>query len=150
MTDDFGTVLAGLIDAAGMTRSDFAVRSGMSASFVSNMIYGDRTPSDEALRTMADALRLEGNQRSEFIAAGIAAKARGLKAAAPYVRGKEREIDDLEAELALLQRRIDAFEALSVVVVPYLQGLRRSGQLPPEVGKAIEAYLYAIQRDANQ
>lgn len=67
MAAEFGNLLGSLLDQGGMTRVDFAAKAGVSASFVSNLIAGDRTPPPDKIDGWADILGLRGRERDHFL-----------------------------------------------------------------------------------
>jgi transcriptional regulator with XRE-family HTH domain len=67
MAVEFGDLLRVLIERMPMTRVEFAEKTGIAASFVSNLIAGDRSPPPDRLELFADVLGLRGREREHFL-----------------------------------------------------------------------------------
>jgi tetratricopeptide (TPR) repeat protein/DNA-binding XRE family transcriptional regulator len=86
MTEDgrgFARRLAGCRQSAGLSQLDLADRSGLSLRTVGNLERGRvRSPHPDTVRRLADALRLRGQARDEFMASVARQLASGISAEA--------------------------------------------------------------------
>lgn len=65
----FGTTLQHLRKQEGLSQAELSRRARLDPSYLSRLEAGDRTPSRDAVRTIAHALRLTRNDRSDLYAA---------------------------------------------------------------------------------
>src|SRR5215204_2165021 len=65
----FGTRLRRLREAAGLTQEELAERAGLSAKGISDLERGERRrPYPHTVRSLADALKLSGDERASLLA----------------------------------------------------------------------------------
>src|SRR5215204_1510221 len=65
----FGTRLRRLREAAGLTQEELAERAGLSAKGISDLERGERPrPYPHTVRSLADALKLSGDERASLLA----------------------------------------------------------------------------------
>ena len=65
--DAFGPTIEALMGEAGVTYRELAARTGLSAGYLNHLVHGNRpVPSNEVVRTLADALGVEAEHFREF------------------------------------------------------------------------------------
>ena len=63
----FGPTIERLMGEAGVTYRELAARTGLSAGYLNHLVHGNRpVPSNEVVRTLADALGVEPEHFREF------------------------------------------------------------------------------------
>jgi len=63
----FGPTIEALMTEAGVTYRELAARTGLSAGYLNHLVHGNRpVPSNEVVRTLADALGVEAEHFREF------------------------------------------------------------------------------------
>jgi transcriptional regulator with XRE-family HTH domain len=65
--ESFGTTIQALMNERGTTYRALAERTGLSAGYLNHLVHGNRpVPSDEVIRTLAKALRVEPEHFREY------------------------------------------------------------------------------------
>jgi transcriptional regulator with XRE-family HTH domain len=65
--DAFGPAIEALMAEAGVTYRELAARTGLSAGYLNHLVHGNRpVPSNDVVRTLADALGVEAEHFREF------------------------------------------------------------------------------------
>ena len=65
--EPFGSTIEALITEAGVTYRELAARTGLSAGYLNHLVHGNRpVPSNEVVRTLADALGVEAEHFREY------------------------------------------------------------------------------------
>src|SRR3954452_17984171 len=65
--EPFGGTVERLMDEAGVTYRELAARTGLSAGYLNHLVHGNRpVPSNDVVRTLADALGVEPEHFREF------------------------------------------------------------------------------------
>jgi transcriptional regulator with XRE-family HTH domain len=65
--DPFGSTIESLMTEAGATYRELAARTGLSAGYLNHLVHGNRpVPSNEVVRTLAEALGVEPEHFREF------------------------------------------------------------------------------------
>jgi transcriptional regulator with XRE-family HTH domain len=63
----FGPTIEGLMAEVGVTYRELAGRTGLSAGYLNHLVHGNRpVPSNDVVRTLADALGVEPEHFREF------------------------------------------------------------------------------------
>jgi transcriptional regulator with XRE-family HTH domain len=63
----FGPTIEVLMGEAGVTYRELAARTGLSAGYLNHLVHGNRpVPSNDVVRTLADALGVEAEHFREF------------------------------------------------------------------------------------
>jgi transcriptional regulator with XRE-family HTH domain len=63
----FGPTVERLMDEQGVTYRQLAARTGLSAGYLNHLVHGNRpVPSNEVVKTLADALEVEPEHFREF------------------------------------------------------------------------------------
>jgi transcriptional regulator with XRE-family HTH domain len=65
--EPFGPTIENLMNEAGVTYRELAARTGLSAGYLNHLVHGNRpVPSNDVVRTLADALAVEPEHFREF------------------------------------------------------------------------------------
>jgi transcriptional regulator with XRE-family HTH domain len=65
--EPFGSTIETLMTEAGATYRELAARTGLSAGYLNHLVHGNRpVPSNDVVRTLADALGVEAEHFREF------------------------------------------------------------------------------------
>ncbi len=80
MLSAFGPILAAALESRGMAQREFARVVGIQQGSLQHILKGRRKPPLKAIPKWADALRLKGTDREEFLEAAY------LRHAPPYVQ----------------------------------------------------------------
>ena len=65
--DGFGPTIEALMGEAGVTYRELAARTGLSAGYLNHLVHGNRpVPSNEVVRTLAEALGVEPEHFGEY------------------------------------------------------------------------------------
>jgi transcriptional regulator with XRE-family HTH domain len=65
--EPFGPTIEALMVEAGVTYRELAARTGLSAGYLNHLVHGNRpVPSNDVVRTLADALGVEAEHFREF------------------------------------------------------------------------------------
>jgi transcriptional regulator with XRE-family HTH domain len=65
--EPFGPTIESLMGDAGVTYRELAARTGLSAGYLNHLVHGNRpVPSNEVVRTLAEALGVEPEHFREF------------------------------------------------------------------------------------
>ena len=65
--DGFGATVENLMNEAGVTYRELATRTGLSAGYLNHLVHGNRpVPSNDVVKTLADALDVEPEHFREF------------------------------------------------------------------------------------
>jgi transcriptional regulator with XRE-family HTH domain len=65
--EPFGATIESLMNEAGVTYRELAARTGLSAGYLNHLVHGNRpVPSNDVVRTLADALAVEPEHFREF------------------------------------------------------------------------------------
>jgi transcriptional regulator with XRE-family HTH domain len=65
--DAFGTTVESLMNEIGVTYRELAGKTGLSAGYLNHLVHGNRpVPSNDVVRTLADALEVEPEHFREF------------------------------------------------------------------------------------
>jgi transcriptional regulator with XRE-family HTH domain len=65
--EPFGPTIEGLMGEAGVTYRELAARTGLSAGYLNHLVHGNRpVPSNDVVKTLADALGVEAEHFREF------------------------------------------------------------------------------------
>jgi transcriptional regulator with XRE-family HTH domain len=65
--EPFGPTIEQLMGEAGVTYRELAARTGLSAGYLNHLVHGNRpVPSNDVVRTLADALGVEAEHFREF------------------------------------------------------------------------------------
>jgi len=65
--EPFGSTIESLMTEAGATSRELAARTGLSAGYLNHLVHGNRpVPSNEVVRTLAEALGVEPEHFREF------------------------------------------------------------------------------------
>jgi transcriptional regulator with XRE-family HTH domain len=65
--EPFGSTIESLMTEAGATYRELAARTGLSAGYLNHLVHGNRpVPSNEVVRTLAEALGVEPEHFREF------------------------------------------------------------------------------------
>lgn len=99
---DFGELLSAQVRRGGLTMAEFAAKVGLSASTLSRVRTGARPPTQAQAERWAKTLSLEGDARSDFVAAAMMART-----PAP-VREKLRQIEAHARDAHSERARIEA------------------------------------------
>jgi transcriptional regulator with XRE-family HTH domain len=63
----FGPTIEALMNEAGVTYRELAARTGLSAGYLNHLVHGNRpVPSNDVVRTLAEALGVEAEHFREF------------------------------------------------------------------------------------
>ena len=63
----FGPTVESLMNEAGVTYRELAAKTGLSAGYLNHLVHGNRpVPSNDVVRTLADALDVEPEHFREF------------------------------------------------------------------------------------
>lgn len=63
----FGATVESLMNESGVTYRELATKTGLSAGYLNHLVHGNRpVPSNEVVRTLADALDVEPAHFREF------------------------------------------------------------------------------------
>jgi len=64
--EPFGSTIEALMTEAGATYRELAARTGLSAGYLNHLVHGNRpVPSNDVVRTLAEALGVEAEQFRE-------------------------------------------------------------------------------------
>jgi transcriptional regulator with XRE-family HTH domain len=65
--EPFGPTIESLMTEAGATYRELAARTGLSAGYLNHLVHGNRpVPSNEVVRTLAEALGVEAEHFREY------------------------------------------------------------------------------------
>jgi transcriptional regulator with XRE-family HTH domain len=65
--ESFGPTIEALMGEVGVTYRELAVRTGLSAGYLNHLVHGNRpVPSNDVVRTLADALGVEPEHFREY------------------------------------------------------------------------------------
>jgi transcriptional regulator with XRE-family HTH domain len=65
--EPFGSTIEALMNEAGATYRELAARTGLSAGYLNHLVHGNRpVPSNDVVRTLAEALGVEAEHFREF------------------------------------------------------------------------------------
>src|ERR1051325_6865696 len=65
--EPFGPTIEVLMGEAGVTYRELAARTGLSAGYLNHLVHGNRpVPSNDVVKTLADALGVEAEHFREF------------------------------------------------------------------------------------
>jgi len=65
--EPFGSTIEALMTEAGATYRELAARTGLSAGYLNHLVHGNRpVPSNDVVRTLAEALGVEAEHFREF------------------------------------------------------------------------------------
>jgi transcriptional regulator with XRE-family HTH domain len=65
--ESFGPTIEALMAESGVTYRELAVRTGLSAGYLNHLVHGNRpVPSNDVVRTLAEALNVEPEHFREF------------------------------------------------------------------------------------
>ena len=65
--EGFGVTVENLMNEAGVTYRELAGRTGLSAGYLNHLVHGNRpVPSNDVVKTLADALDVEPEHFREF------------------------------------------------------------------------------------
>ena len=65
--EPFGPTIETLMNESGVTYRELAARTGLSAGYLNHLVHGNRpVPSNDVVRTLADALAVEAEHFREF------------------------------------------------------------------------------------
>ncbi|HJX48481.1 MAG TPA: helix-turn-helix transcriptional regulator [Gaiellaceae bacterium] len=65
--EPFGPTIEALMAEAGVTYRELAARTGLSAGYLNHLVHGNRpVPSSDVVRTLAEALGVDGEHFREF------------------------------------------------------------------------------------
>ncbi|HEY2074076.1 MAG TPA: helix-turn-helix transcriptional regulator [Gaiellaceae bacterium] len=65
--DPFGTTVEVLMNEVGVTYRELAAKTGLSAGYLNHLVHGNRpVPSNDVVRTLADALEVDPEHFREF------------------------------------------------------------------------------------
>jgi transcriptional regulator with XRE-family HTH domain len=65
--EPFGVTVESLMNEVGVTYRELAGKTGLSAGYLNHLVHGNRpVPSNDAVRTLADALDVEPEHFREF------------------------------------------------------------------------------------
>jgi transcriptional regulator with XRE-family HTH domain len=65
--EPFGQTIEALMNEAGVTYRELAARTGLSAGYLNHLVHGNRpVPSNDVVRTLAEALSVEPEHFREF------------------------------------------------------------------------------------
>jgi transcriptional regulator with XRE-family HTH domain len=65
--DSFGPTIEALMGEVGVTYRELAARTGLSAGYLNHLVHGNRpVPSNDVVRTLADALGVEPEHFREY------------------------------------------------------------------------------------
>jgi transcriptional regulator with XRE-family HTH domain len=65
--EGFGVTVENLMNEAGVTYRELATRTGLSAGYLNHLVHGNRpVPSNDVVKTLADALDVEPEHFREF------------------------------------------------------------------------------------
>ena len=63
----FGATVEALMDEVGVTYRELAAKTGLSAGYLNHLVHGNRpVPSNDVVRTLADALDVDPEHFREF------------------------------------------------------------------------------------
>ncbi len=63
----FGTTVESLMNEVGVTYRELAAKTGLSAGYLNHLVHGNRpVPSNDVVRTLADALDVDPEHFREF------------------------------------------------------------------------------------
>jgi transcriptional regulator with XRE-family HTH domain len=63
----FGATVESLMNEVGVTYRELAARTGLSAGYLNHLVHGNRpVPSNDVVRTLADALEVEPEHFREY------------------------------------------------------------------------------------
>jgi transcriptional regulator with XRE-family HTH domain len=65
--EPFGATVESLMNEVGVTYRELAAKTGLSAGYLNHLVHGNRpVPSNDVVRTLADALGVEAEHFREF------------------------------------------------------------------------------------
>jgi transcriptional regulator with XRE-family HTH domain len=65
--EPFGATVESLMNEVGVTYRELAAKTGLSAGYLNHLVHGNRpVPSNDVVRTLADALDVEAEHFREF------------------------------------------------------------------------------------
>ena len=65
--DPFGSTVESLMNEVGVTYRELAAKTGLSAGYLNHLVHGNRpVPSNDVVKTLADALDVEPEHFREF------------------------------------------------------------------------------------
>jgi len=65
--DAFGMTVESLMNEVGVTYRELAAKTGLSAGYLNHLVHGNRpVPSNDVVRTLADALEVDPEHFREF------------------------------------------------------------------------------------
>ena len=65
--ESFGPTIEALMTESGVTYRELAARTGLSAGYLNHLVHGNRpVPSNDVVRTLAEALNVEPEHFREF------------------------------------------------------------------------------------
>jgi transcriptional regulator with XRE-family HTH domain len=65
--EPFGPTVESLMNESGVTYRELAAKTGLSAGYLNHLVHGNRpVPSNDVVRTLADALEVEPEHFREF------------------------------------------------------------------------------------
>ena len=65
--EPFGSTVEALMNEVGVTYRELAAKTGLSAGYLNHLVHGNRpVPSNEVVRTLADALAVEPEHFREY------------------------------------------------------------------------------------
>ncbi|HEX5245695.1 MAG TPA: helix-turn-helix transcriptional regulator [Gaiellaceae bacterium] len=65
--DPFGATVESLMNEVGVTYRELAAKTGLSAGYLNHLVHGNRpVPSNDVVRTLADALDVDPEHFREF------------------------------------------------------------------------------------
>src|SRR3989449_8736874 len=77
--EPFGPTIEALMTEAGATYRELAARTGLSAGYLNHLVHGNRpVPSNDVVRTLAEALGVEAGHFREDRLRGVTGRAEGM------------------------------------------------------------------------
>lgn len=104
----FGELLRSHLDRRGLTLTAWAKQVACAHSLVSHITRGERTPPLDRMPAWADALKLQGKDRDQFME--LAALAHAPARIHALVQELRREVGELRKEQEEMQRLIAELE----------------------------------------
>jgi transcriptional regulator with XRE-family HTH domain len=108
--DEFGELLSAQVRRQGLTMAEFAAKVGLSASTLSRVRTGARPPTQAQAERWAKALALDGDARSDFVAAAMLARTPApvrekLRQVEAHARDAHRDRTRLESDYGSYRSR---------------------------------------------
>lgn len=140
MTSPIAQLMKGRREEMGLTRQDLARRSDVSYPYISQIENGDRTPSLETMRKLADALELPVSELAGAVAPDAwAGSSSGSYVSSPSLPMRAASVD--ASELDPHKEKVMASVRRRLRELPPLTRLEVLGELTAEAARDVQQEL---------